>query len=204
MDRSYSGEASRAAAKAQLRAQFRAARMKMPVEDAAACALAIRTALRGLPEARAARTIYAFWPLLTRGEIELRPLLVSWHADGKTVALPRVEGFAPPRLAFHIWHPDDARVTSSFGVEEPALDTPLAPLPDLIVVPALAVDQRGYRLGYGGGFYDAFLERATAFTVVPLPDAALVERLPIDPHDRAVHAVVTEQRVVRFSPSSQP
>ncbi|MFC4020724.1 5-formyltetrahydrofolate cyclo-ligase [Micromonospora sp. GCM10011542] len=70
---------------------------------------------------------------------------------------------------------------------------------DLVVVPALAVDRRGRRLGRGGGSYDRALARVSAdtLTVVPLHDGELVETLPTEPHDRPVRAVVTPADGVR-------
>ncbi len=202
---SFSLDDDRAAEKAELRAHFRALRAAVPAPAVAVRDAQVRDTLRKLPEARKARSIYAFWPLVARGEIDLRPLLVEWHRSGKTIALPRVEGFAPPRLAFHVWQPDDARVTTGWGVDEPHHDAPPAPAPDLIVVPALAVDEAGFRLGYGGGFYDAFLAaHSSTPTAVPLLDEMRADVLPRDPHDVPVHLVVTDMQTLRFPSSAQP
>ncbi len=69
---------------------------------------------------------------------------------------------------------------------------------DLVLVPALAVDRRGVRLGRGGGSYDRALRRATGLVVALLHDGELVEELPAEPHDVPVHAVALPSGVVRL------
>lgn len=90
----------------------------------------------------------------------------------------------------------EALVAAGRGIREPIgprLGVAAVTGAELVVVPALAVDRRGRRLGRGGGSYDRALARvpATALTVVPLHDGELVEALPAEPHDRPVRAVVT-------------
>ncbi|CCH15890.1 5-formyltetrahydrofolate cyclo-ligase [Micromonospora lupini] len=90
----------------------------------------------------------------------------------------------------------DALVAAGRGIREPIgprLGMAAVTGAELVVVPALAVDLRGRRLGRGGGSYDRALARVpgTALTVVPLHDGELVEALPAEPHDRPVRAVVT-------------
>jgi 5-formyltetrahydrofolate cyclo-ligase len=68
-----------------------------------------------------------------------------------------------------------------------------------VLVPALAADRRGVRLGYGKGFYDAFLPHTRALRVVPVFDACLAASLPSEAHDEPVHVVVTETQTLRIS-----
>jgi 5-formyltetrahydrofolate cyclo-ligase len=85
-------------------------------------------------------------------------------------------------------------VENHLGLREPAgprLGTDAIARCDLVLVPALAVDRRGYRLGRGGGSYDRALRRATGFTVALLHDGELVDEVPTEPHDVAVDAVAT-------------
>jgi 5-formyltetrahydrofolate cyclo-ligase len=100
-------------------------------------------------------------------------------------------------LQWHRWQPSQTLVSGSYGILEPDPGSPLlSPQEiDLILVPAVALDRQGYRLGYGGGYYDRL--RADPLwrkipTVGIVFDFAYVERLPIDPWDVPVDAVCTE------------
>ncbi len=184
--------------KAALRAQFRRRRLEMPEALWTRHSAAIAARLDALPEVRQAATIHAFWPLVQHREPDLRALLARWHAEGKTIVLPRVDSFYPPRLTHHVWHPDAVFARNQWGLDEPEAAWPRpATAPQVIVVPALAADRHGYRLGYGKGFYDAFLATTAAFTVVPLCAAFVVDDLPCSAHDVPVAALVTETEVLR-------
>lgn len=139
-----------------------------------------------------ARTIALYRPI--RGELSLQSLVQAWRAQGKTLLFPRCEGkrlrFAPARSTSE-WR------RSAFGVLEPT--TPAVdPLTiDLLIIPAIACDHLGVRLGYGGGYYDRFLnnvpdlvERALAVTNTH----SLIERLPRDPWDVPLKCVITPDR----------
>jgi len=88
--------------------------------------------------------------------------------------------------------------SNRFGLEEPALN-PARQLQvfsghTLLIIPAVAYDYRGFRLGYGGGFFDRFLEQQTVSTLGVCFDAFLVNELPTETHDQPVQAVITEAR----------
>lgn len=116
--------------------------------------------------------------------------------------LKKVWGF--PRcvdqaLDWHVWSPQAALPlqTGAYGILEPDANAPnlLASQVDLILVPAVACDRRGYRLGYGGGFYDRLLSTpdwAEKPTIGIVFDFARLEQLPDDPWDRPLGAVCTE------------
>jgi 5-formyltetrahydrofolate cyclo-ligase len=115
---------------------------------------------------------------------------------GCTVAFPRVTGKDQP-LEFH--HVPDGEVLApgSFGIPEPLESWPRA-VPDVLLVPLLAFDATGHRLGYGGGFYD----RTFALLTVPAIGIAYagqeIVSIPREPHDRSLDMVLTEQGVRRF------
>jgi 5-formyltetrahydrofolate cyclo-ligase len=97
------------------------------------------------------------------------------------------------------WDGPQAMVAAGRGIREPAgprLGVAAVATADLVVVPALAVDRRGIRLGRGGGSYDRALARvpATVLTVTPLHDGELLAELPAEPHDQPVRAVITPAR----------
>jgi 5-formyltetrahydrofolate cyclo-ligase len=123
------------------------------------------------------------------------------HTD-KQWGLPRcVAGVASPaenhKLVWHRWQPAEKLRTGSYGILEPYPDTPLLDPEqiDLILVPAVAIDRYGYRLGYGGGYYDR-LRADPRWRKIPtigiVFDFAYVDRLPIEPWDLPLDAVCTE------------
>jgi 5-formyltetrahydrofolate cyclo-ligase len=143
--------------------------------------------------------VSAYWPLA--GEPDLRPLMARWHASGLAVALPRVEAPGLP-LQFHRWRPGDALAGGPFGTFEPARDEPLRP--DLLVMPCLGFDAGGFRLGYGGGYYDRTLEALAGARAVGVAyEASEMRGFAPQPYDRRLDAVVTEDRLLRPRRSSR-
>jgi 5-formyltetrahydrofolate cyclo-ligase len=91
-----------------------------------------------------------------RDEIDPSFLLARLHSEGHRLALPVMQGKGRP-LLFRAWAPGDATATVEWGISEP-LSTAAQVYPDVVLVPLLAFDAHGYRLGYGGGYYDRSLE----------------------------------------------
>ncbi len=169
--------------KAELRRRARAIRDTQSPGLGAALARHVLVQLPLPPGAAVAGT----WPLA--GEIDLRPLWHALHARGHTVLLPQT----PPRgqpLIFRRWTPETAMIEEPFGTLRP--DGPAA-TPDVILVPFLAFDAAGHRLGYGGGYYDRTLAGLPGIPAIGAGYAALqVDSLPVGPHDRALDAIFTE------------
>lgn len=122
---------------------------------------------------------------------ELDPLAAMLAHSGP-VCVPVVQGKGQA-LAFHRWMPDCAMVSGAFKVRVPALADPITP--DILLVPLLAFDARGYRLGYGGGFYDrtlaALRARGAALAVGFAYDAQEVAQVPTDATDARLDAMIT-------------
>jgi 5-formyltetrahydrofolate cyclo-ligase len=180
-----------------LRAAVRAARRRRDDAAVAACAPLLAAGVEGLPAVRTARVVATY--LSTGREPPTTALLAGWRARGLTVLLPVVL----PDLDLD-WARDDGtrRPGALRGVAEPA-GTPLGrdavARADVLLVPALAVDPQGRRLGQGGGSFDRALGRARpdALVVALLHDDELVDGpLPVEPHDRPVDVVVTPSRVL--------
>lgn len=132
--------------------------------------------------------------LPVRSELDPLPAMAALAGLGWRLALPVVAGPGLP-LAFHAWAPGEATVPAGFGLEVPAVDAEV--VPDLLLVPMLAFDARGHRLGYGGGFYDrtiaALRARNGAVRAIGIAFAAQeVPLLPDSETDMRLDAIVTE------------
>lgn len=187
-------QAARLTARA-VRAQCHAEQGQMAGEAIAAHLLSL---LPDLARGREGLTIAGYHP---RGdEADLLPALSALAAAGYATALPVVTGPAWP-LIFRLWRPGHPLVPGAFRVMEPMGEAPLVQ-PDIVLVPLLAFDDQGYRLGYGGGFYDRTLEvlRVEAPTqAVGIGYAGQrVESLPVDAYDQRLDRIVTEQGVRRI------
>lgn len=130
-------------------------------------------------------------------EIDPLPVMSGW--DGP-VCVPVIAGKGRP-LEFHRWTPDCEMKEGPFGVQVPAAACEL--VPEVLIVPLLAFDDKGNRLGYGGGFYDRTLEGLRARgEVVALGFAYGAQRaevLPLEPTDQRLDGIVTEAGLMRFA-----
>lgn len=140
------------------------------------------------------RVLSGYMPMRT----EIDPLPAMAHYPG-AVGVPVIMGRDQP-LRFREWTPGCALVAGDFGALIPAEGAWIEP--EVLIVPLLAWDRRGYRLGYGGGFYDRTLEalraRGPRLAIGFAFAAQEVEAVPIDATDQRLDMVVTEQGVVRF------
>jgi len=139
-----------------------------------------------------------FWPM--GDELDLRPLLARLHFAGHPVGLPVVVKRGTP-LLFRRWQPSDALLPGGYGTSVPAPDQPLVE-PRVLFVPLLAWDRQGYRVGYGGGFYDRTLEALRAagprLAVGVAFAAQEVASVPRDQHDQKLDWIVTEAEAIRL------
>jgi 5-formyltetrahydrofolate cyclo-ligase len=138
------------------------------------------------------QTIAGYWPI--NDEADVRPLLETLAEHGCPVALPVVVA-KDEALAFRLWWPEMRLDVGPLGTLHPTPDSPLV-TPDLLLVPLLAFDQHGGRLGYGGGYYDRTLyalraDRPTRAVGIAYA-AQEVPKLPHQPHDQRLDWIVTE------------
>jgi len=140
--------------------------------------------------------VSGYWPIRT--EIDPRPALRAL-SETRRIVLPVVEGAGRP-LAFRSWHPGAAMERGVYGAQIPA--DPAGEDPQILILPLLAFDARGYRLGYGGGFYDRTLAKLRALrptVAIGFAYAAQeVGAVPVEPTDERLDLVVTEEGVRRF------
>ena len=131
-----------------------------------------------------------------RTEIDPRPAMAEAAAHG-VVGVPVIQSAGQP-LLFSRWTPDCAMTDGSFGARIPAVAEYFEP--EILIVPLVAFDAAGNRLGYGGGFYDRTLERLRArrstLAIGFAYDAQEAEHLPLEPTDQPLDMIVTESRVL--------
>lgn len=188
-----------------LRRHFAALRDGLPPNGRASAEAAIRDKLFSLPVWENAPLICGYMSM--RSEPDMMPIWKRTIAEGKTYALPvTVTGAREGQMIFrHLsgFRPDTL-ISARFGLFEPSEECSALTLRDfegaLILVPGLAFDDRGFRIGYGGGYYDRFLAELTQahipFTAVGLAFAACrPTNLPRESHDIPVDYVIDERRI---------
>ena len=177
--------------KARTAASKRRAEAHEILKDTAGLAMA----KRGLPAGLdlAAGIVSGFIPY--KSEITTVPMLNRLHRDGWQTCLPIVIAPEEP-LIFRAWAPGDALVPGAWDIPVPVDSAPEV-LPDVLLVPMLAFDRKGFRLGYGGGFYDRTLEKLRELKKVVAIGVAyhaqMVDEVPVGIHDAPLDYVMTEQ-----------
>lgn len=180
--------------KPALRRQLLKARRETAPEKRRAMDDGIFRRLTALEAYQRAGTVFLYCS--TEEEVSTARLLEDALRTGKRVCVPLCTGTRGVMEAREITEPSEL-VPGRYGIPEPPAWSPAVPPEeiDLCVVPCLAADASGHRLGYGGGYYDRFLARTAAETVVLCPESRFTVTLPAEPHDRSCNIVVTERRV---------
>jgi 5-formyltetrahydrofolate cyclo-ligase len=136
-----------------------------------------------------------------RDEADPKALLLALAARGHALALPVITAKGEP-LRFHRWQPSDALITHAYGVQEPHPSAAVM-VPDVLLIPLLAFDASGHRLGYGGGYYDRTLQLLRALKPITAIGIAYagqqIAGVPHDAHDQSLDAVLTEDGLTLFS-----
>ena len=174
--------------KEELRSQARVHRRTLP-DIAAALAAQVEKL-----DARPGQVIGGYHA--HNNEADPRLLLTRLVEMGCPVAFPRVA--AKDALEFHRLPDGEVLQPGAFGIAEPLAHWPRV-TPDLLLVPLLAFDAKGTRLGQGGGFYDRTLERLKVPAIGIAYAVQEMDFIPRDPHDRTLDAILTEHGLRRFS-----
>lgn len=179
--------------KTSLRKQVAEARDNLAPEVRESRSRDIEKKLFLLPEFHAADVIMFFASF--RSEVDTLTMIRRALAAGKRVVLPKVSG--KDLALFEIRDFDKDTVPGAWGIPEPreAMVVSIHEV-DLMIVPGLAFDENGNRLGYGAGFYDRILPHYTRQTVAVAFEVQIVPKVPVSSHDIPVRKIVTEKRVI--------
>ena len=147
--------------------------------------------------------ISGYWPI--GSEIDLKPLMYEIDRLNNNCFLPVVRGL-DEILYFHKWQPSDELIKSDLGILEPPVSKPIG-IPNMMLVPLLAFDIHGYRIGYGGGFYDRTIQNLRSeskkknqkFIAIGIGYAGQkVDSVPHDNLDQRMDWIMTEEEVLKF------
>lgn len=179
--------------KAALRKRFLEGRRSLTYEERGKINEGIFRRLTAHPAYQQAQVVFLYCS--TAEEIGTEQLLSDALRAGKTVCVPLCvsRGVMESRVI----RQTSQLMPGRFGILEPPSNAPVVQPEaiDFCVVPCLAADMAGHRLGYGGGYYDRFLTRTAATAAALCAERCLVPALPAEPHDRPCHMIVTERQV---------
>jgi 5-formyltetrahydrofolate cyclo-ligase len=186
--------------KAELRKRMRGLRKALPATACAERSARIVERLATLEAIAGARSVALFWPIEERHEVDLRVLDGRLRERGVRVAYPSIDPETQAMTFRFVADPEALRV-EGLGFREPSAEDRTAEPGELdaIVVPALAADPRGHRIGYGAGYYDRTLPRFAppAATATVIFDFQLVAESPATEGDITVDWIVSDARVLR-------
>lgn len=180
--------------KAALRARMKAVRGTTPVDQRQSLARDIVSHAVFLSKAA---IVSGYLPI--RDELDPRPLMAALASKGARLCLPIVQGRTKP-LLFRAWAPGDDMDTVAWGIQEPKVDKATL-IPDVMLVPLLAVDRSGNRLGYGAGHYDRTIAAVRAVkpvTTIGLAfDVQIIDAVPHMPYDAPLDWILTPSGLIQ-------
>lgn len=151
----------------------------------------------------APRVVSGYWPI--RGEVDSRPIMMGLLEAGHQITLPVVVARERPMI-FRKWTPDTEMIRGDLPIFEPEPGAPEL-LPDTLLIPMLAFDDHGFRLGMGGGFYDRTVPELRKLGPVTLIGLAhhqqRGEPLPRERHDVPLDWIVTDQGAMSFAEQAE-
>lgn len=185
-------EITDAAQKDLSRAHFFEIRKSISTESRFLLDTALFSNTANLSEFKSAKTVLCYYPI--KGEPNILPLIRHAQNEGKIIAFP-ISHVKERRLSFHILSDLSELSIGAYGIPEPPSELPeLTSFSDSIcLVPALAFDKIGRRLGYGGGYYDRFLSQFSGVKLGLAYSNFYVDLLPAEKHDATVDIIITEE-----------
>ncbi len=183
-----------AAQKRSLRKEILTAREALSPEDIAEKSRRICDRVRALAEFQTAETVLSYMPM--RGEVDVSLLFADCFADGKTLLLPKTKD---KEMSFYPHAEGAGFLTGPFSVLEPVSTEAMDPLCGVMLLPGVVFGRDGNRIGYGGGFYDRYLEvRPMLLTIGVAYDLQVVPEILHEDHDVPLNLLVTESAIYRF------
>ncbi|MFH1020065.1 MAG: 5-formyltetrahydrofolate cyclo-ligase [Pseudomonadota bacterium] len=183
-----------------LRTRILIARDGLPREERQRKSRIITERLLALPEFAGARSVFAY--VSFRSEVETLPLIAHCLQKGMMVSAPLTLAAEHRLLAYAITDPSRDLAPGYYGILEPAEALPLVDPAsiEVVVTPGSVFDLMGGRLGYGGGFYDRFLQAAApqALRIGLAYDLQVVEAVPLESHDQQLDYLITETRTIHL------
>ena len=180
------------AMKTDLRNEYLAKRAALSAEEKEKRDEKINRLILSSASFRYAKTILAYYP--KESEVDVRPTLAAALSQGKRVALPRVEG--PHLMSYRLISSLDGLVPGAFGLLEPPADAPVyeetVTDTSLCLVPGVVFDTHGYRIGYGGGYYDRFLHEYQGASAGVVYRDFILPSLPRGRFDLALPVMITD------------
>ena len=143
-------------------------------------------------EFKSAKVVAAYCAL--GSEVKTDLIITQARMLGKKITLPRIEG---KNMTFYALSSTEGLVKGKLGAMEPLPKVPVQRI-DMLVVPGIAFDKMGYRLGYGKGYYDKFLANEKAFSIGLAYSFQVLEHLPSEEHDQELDAISTEEGIIYF------
>ena len=178
-----------------LRTEFLEQRAKIPNTDKEALDGEIIKTLTDMSCYKTSDTLLLYYPI--NDEIDILKLARRALDDKKRIAFPRCDK-ETKKMTFHTVTSLSELAEGAYNIPEPKATAPIVnnACAALCVVPALAVDKDGFRLGYGGGYYDRFLDSFDGITAVLVYDRFTFDELPADEYDMTVDIIITEKEVM--------
>ena len=179
------------------KARIELAKIRADIYDKQKYSELLCNGIEALKEYKDADVILLYFP--TRSEPDISALADIARRDGKKIAFP-ISVTKDCTLDFRFISSPDELEIGAYGIREPRADAERATLSErtLCIVPALAVDADGYRLGYGKGYYDRFLSTFEGNAVVAIHSSLVCERLPRNDTDIPIKTIITETGAIRL------
>src|SRR5699024_2124432 len=189
----------RAEVKVELRTKLRSRRKSISRINFNKWSKQIRQKLRKQEEFRAAAVFHCYVSINERREVDTHPLIKEVLAEGQRVVVPRTN-FNEQKLShFSLQSFDHLQLSKWCGLEPTGGKQISEKELELVIVPMVGADEDGYRIGYGGGFYDRFLSETHCPSIGLCFEQNVVPELPVEPFDIPLNKIITEKRIIHRS-----
>ncbi|OEU68583.1 MAG: 5-formyltetrahydrofolate cyclo-ligase [Desulfovibrio sp. S3730MH75] len=161
---------------------------------------AIVSCVQSLAKWQDAQEVLLYWPI--KNEVDVRPLLRDAWDQGKKLFMPCCRRDEPGIMDFGVVRAEEDLLHGSFGIKEPCrsrCEFPDAVWPDIIIIPGVGFDNKGYRIGFGGGYYDRFLARpqkAGFLAVGVCYSFQIIDEIIAEDWDKPVHSICTDKEII--------